>query len=141
VERKSLNWVFRASDTKNYYSMRIVIAKGGPLPIAHLIRSTIINGKERDVKVLPVPFSIRPDTLYLVKMDVRGSDFTTYIQGQVVDTFTDTTLQSGGIGFYCPKGEKSFLRWVEVTHQYDFIGRLCAMLAPYDITTQATRSN
>ena len=72
VERKSLNWVFRASDTKNYYSMRIVIAKGGPLPIAHLIRSTIINGKERDVKVLPVPFSIRPDTLYLVKMDVRA---------------------------------------------------------------------
>ena len=78
--------------------------------------------------------------MYLVKMDVRGPDFTTYIQGQVVDTFTDSTLQRGGIGFYCPKG-KSYLRWVEVTRQYDFIGRLCAMLSPYDITTQATRTN
>lgn len=141
IERRSLNWVFRAADARNYYAMRIVITKAGPLPEAVLVRSTFIDGKERDIKTLPVPFPIQADTLYLVRMDIRGHDFTTYIQGQVVDSFTDSSLEEGGIGFYCGKAEKSRLRWVEVTHQYDFLGRLCAMLAPYDITAQSKRAN
>lgn len=141
IERKSLNWVFRASDSKNYYSMRIVITRGGPLPEAQLVRSTIIGGKERDVKAMPVPFPVQSDTLYLVKMDIRGADFTTYIQGQVVDTFTDTRLEQGGVGFYGGRGEQSMLRWVEVTHQYDFLGRLCALMAPYDMAAQGRQAN
>lgn len=133
IERKSLNWVFRAADARNYYSMRIVITRGGPLPEAQLIRSAVIGGKERDLKAMPIPFPVHPDTLYLVRMDLRGGDFTTYIQGQVVDTFSDSRLEQGGIGFYGGKGDRSRLRWVEVTHQYDFVGRLCALVAPYDM--------
>ncbi len=141
IERKSLNWVFRASDAKNYYAMRIVITRGGPLPEAQLVRSTVIGGKERDVKTMPIPFPVRPDTLYLVKMDIRGADYTTYIQGQVVDTFTDSRLEQGGVGFYSARGEQSMLRWVELTHQYDFLGRLCALVAPYDLTAQGRQAN
>lgn len=141
IGRKSLNWVFRAEDTKNYYSMRIVITRGGPLPEAHLVRSVVIDGKERDVKSLPIPFPVRQDTLYLVRMDVRGADFTTYIQGQVVDTFTDTRLERGGVGFYSARGDQSLLRWVELTHQYDFLGRLCALVTPYEITAQGRQAN
>lgn len=141
IERKSLNWVFRAADAKNYYSMRIVIMRGGPLPEAQLVRSTVIGGKERAVKSLPIPFPIQPDTLYLVRMDIRGQDYTTYIQGQVVDTFSDPNLEQGGVGFYSGKGDKSMLRWVEVTHQYDFLGRLCALVAPYDMAAQGKQTN
>ena len=141
IERKSLNWVFRASDAKNYYAMRIVITRGGPLPEAQLVRSTVIGGKERDVTTMPIPFPVRPDTLYLVKMDIRGDDYTTYIQGQVVDTFTDSRLEQGGVGFYSARGEQSMLRWVELTHQYDFLGRLCALVAPYDLTAQGRQAN
>jgi hypothetical protein len=141
IGRKSLNWVFRAGDTKNYYSMRIVITQGGPLPEAQLVRSIILDGKEREVKALPIPFPVRPDTMYLVKMEVRGADFTTYVQGQVVDTFTDSRLERGGIGFYSAKGDQSLLRWVEVTHQYDFLGRLCALVAPYEMTAQGRQAD
>ena len=31
------------------------------------------------------------------------------------------------------RGEQSRLRWVEVTHQADWIGKLCAFLAPYSL--------
>jgi len=27
------------------------------------------------------------------------------------------------------------VRWVQLTHQYDMLGRLCAYLAPYNIST------
>jgi hypothetical protein len=133
IERRSLNWVFRAKDEKNYYAMRIVITKAGPLPEASVVRYAVINGKEQSMKSLPIPFPVRSDTLYLVRMDVSGNRFTTYIQGGIVDSFEDDRLESGGVGFYSPRGDRSFLRWVEVTHQYDYLGRLCALLAPYNV--------
>jgi hypothetical protein len=39
-------------------------------------------------------------------------------------------LTRGGIGFFSNRGEGARLRWVEVTHQADTLGRLCAALAP-----------
>lgn len=133
IERRSLNWVFRARDLDNYYAMRIAVTRGGPLPEAVLVRSVVINGTEREVKSLPIPFPVQPDTLYLVRMEVRGNDFTTYIQNQIVDHFSDNRLKSGGIGFYSPRGDRALLRWVEVSHQYDYLGRLCALLSPYGV--------
>ena len=133
IERRSLNWVFRAKDLSNYYSMRIVITRGGPLPEAAVVRSAVINGREQDVRTMPIPFPVRADTLYLVRMEVRGQDFTTYIQNQVVDHFSDSRLKQGGVGFFSPKGDRALLRWVEVSHQYDYLGRLCALLAPYGV--------
>lgn len=140
IERRSLNWVFRATDSKNYYAMRIVITKAGPLPQASVVRYAVINGKEVGMKTLPLPFPVHSDTLYLVKMEVRGDSFTTYIQSQVVDNFTDSRLEGGGIGFFSPKGDKSYLRWVEVTHQYDVLGRLCALLAPYNVQAEGRKT-
>jgi hypothetical protein len=64
-------------------------------------------------------------------VDVRGSDFTIMAQGQLVDFWTDSRLTRGGVGFFCSRGEKARVRWVEVSHQYDALGRLCAYLAPY----------
>ncbi len=137
IERRSLNWVFRAKDTANYYSMRIVVTRGGPLPEAMVVRSVTINGRARDVKSLPIPFPVKADTLYLVRMEVRGQDFTTYIQDQLVDHFSDARLGSGGVGFYSPRGDRALLRWVEVSHQYDYLGRLCALLSPYGVQNLA----
>lgn len=133
IERKSLNWVFRAKDTQNYYAMRIVLTRGGPLPSGALIRYTVINGRESNLVTLPLPLSIRADTVYRVRMEVVGERFTTYVQGQVVDSFDDGRLRAGGIGFWSPRGDRSLLRWVEVMHQYDYLGRLCALLSPYPL--------
>jgi hypothetical protein len=133
IGRRSLNWVFRAKDFKNYYAMRLVITKPGPLPQASIIRYAVIDGKEVSVKTLPLPLPIKGDTLYRVRMEIKGDSFTTYVQGQVVDNFTDDRLTTGGIGFFTPQGDRTLLRWVEVSYQYDFLGRLCALVAPYGV--------
>jgi hypothetical protein len=40
----------------------------------------------------------------------------------------------GGVGFYTSGSERSRVRWVQLTHQYDMLGRLCAYLAPYNFS-------
>jgi hypothetical protein len=133
IEQKALGWAFRAEDLKNYYAMKLVVVKPGPLPLVHIVRYAVINGKEGPHVDKPLPMNVRTDMLYRIEVNARGSDFTIMVQGQVVDFWSDNRLRHGGIGFFCNRGERARLRWVEVSHQYDALGRLCAYLAPYGI--------
>ncbi len=133
IEKKSLGWVFRAKDGSNYHAAKITLTRGGPLPRAIIEHYTVINGREDRHQSRPLPLEIRSDTLYRVGMDVQDSNFTLSVQGQIVDHWSDNRLTSGGIGFFSARGEQSRLRWVEVSHQYDTLGKLCAFLAPYSL--------
>ncbi len=133
IDQRAMGWVFRAEDLKNYYAMKFVVVKPGPLPLVDMVRYAVINGKEGPHVHHPLPMTVRPDMLYRVMVDVRGADFTVMAQGQVVDFWTDHRLQHGGVGFFANRGERARLRWVEVSHQYDALGRVCAYLAPYGI--------
>jgi len=133
IDQKAMGWVFRAQDLKNYYAMKFVIVKPGPLPLIDMVRYAVIDGKEGPHVHKPLPMTARNDMLYRVSIDVRGADFTVLAQGQVVDFWTDRRLPHGGVGFFANRGERARLRWVEVSHQYDALGRVCAYLAPYGI--------
>ena len=131
IDQRAMGWVFRAEDLKNYYAMKLVVVKPGPLPLVDLVRYAVIDGKEGPQIHKPLPMTVRADMLYRVMVDVRGADFTVMAQGQVVDFWTDHRLQHGGVGFFSNRGERARLRWVEVSHQYDALGRVCAYLAPF----------
>ncbi|MGP0072246.1 MAG: hypothetical protein ACLPWF_09960 [Bryobacteraceae bacterium] len=133
IDQKALGWAFRAQDLNNYYAMKLVVVKPGPLPLVHLVRYAVIDGKEGPRVDKPLPMTVRTDMLYRIEVEARGGDFTILAQGQVVDFWSDNRLRHGGIGFFCNRGERARLRWVEVSHQYDALGRLCAYLAPYGI--------
>jgi hypothetical protein len=133
IDQKAMGWAFRAEDLNNYYAMKFVVVKPGPLPLVHMIRYAVINGKEGPRVDKPLPMTVRTDMLYRIQVNARGGDFTIMAQGQVVDFWSDNRLQHGGVGFFCNRGERARLRWVEVSHQYDALGRLCAYLAPYGI--------
>jgi hypothetical protein len=131
IDQKGLGCAFRAANLDNYYAVKLLVVKPGPLPVVRLVRYAVIDGKEERHVEKPLPLTARPDTLYRMVVEVRGSDFTIVAQGQVVDFWSDNRLARGGVGFFCGRGEKARLRWVEVSHQYDALGRLCAYLAPY----------
>jgi len=133
IDQKGMGAAFRASDLSDYYAVKFVVVKPGPLPLVHLVRYAVIHGKEGPHVEKPLPITTRNDMLYRVLLDIRGSDFTIMAQGQVVDFWTDSRLRHGGVGFFCGRGEKARVRWVEVSHQYDALGRLCAYLAPLGI--------
>ncbi|MBI4909756.1 MAG: hypothetical protein HY820_39425 [Acidobacteria bacterium] len=136
IEKKSIAWVFRAANLENYHAVKVVLLNESPLPKAAIEHWTVIDGKESPHVRRPVPFQMLRDSFYRFRMDISGSAFTLSIQGQVADHWSDDRLKSGGIGFFSSKGERSRLRWVEVSHQYDFLGRVCAFLAPFGIQSK-----
>jgi len=135
VDKKALSWVVRAKDFDNYYVVKLVMLKGGPLPTLGITRYAVINGKAETRVDTKVAIDTRPDMLYRITMNVHDDTFLLSLQGSVVDNWTDSRLKRGGVGFFAPKGEESRLRWLQLTHQYDMLGRLCAYLAPYNIPT------
>jgi hypothetical protein len=95
-----------------------------------LVRWAVINGKPGPRTSIPIPWQPRMDTVYRIGVEIRGNNFVITVQGQVVDVFTDDRLPRGGVGFYSGQGEDARLRWMEISHQCDMLGRLCAYLAP-----------
>jgi hypothetical protein len=135
VDKKALSWVVRAQDFDNYYVVKLVVTKAGPLPTIGITRYAVIDGKAQTSVNTVASINARPDMLYRVSMNVHDDTFLLSLQGTVVDNWTESRLKRGGIGFFAPRGEESRLRWVQITHQYDMLGRLCAYLAPYNIPT------
>lgn len=139
VDRRSINWVVRARDERNYVAMRIVMTRSGPLPAASLVRYAVTDGKAGKQTALPLPMTFRDGTMQQVEVTVAGDTITTRVMGQIVDSFTEDGLDSGGVGFFSPKGDRALLRWISITHQYDYVGRLCALLAPHSVMSHNAR--
>jgi hypothetical protein len=129
IEQKGLSWAYRAKDSRNYYASRIVITKPGPLPTADLVRYAVVNGVERARAATPLNMPLRRDTLYRVHMTVKGRDFSTAVNGQMVDTWSDERLRTGGVGFFAEGGEVASLRYVQITDKDTVVGRLLSYLS------------
>ena len=134
IQQKAIGCAFRARDLDNYYAVKFIEVNSNSLPTMRLVRYAVINGKEGPHTEKPLPSSIRADMMNRLRVEVRGSDFTILAQGELVDFFSDERLASGGVGFFCNRGEKARLRWVQVSNQYDALGRLCALLAPVNLS-------
>ena len=135
IDKKALSWVVRAADFDNYYVIKLVVLKPGPRTTVGLTRYAVIHGKAVDRVDTVVPMEAQPDTLYRVRLELEGDEFSLTIQGQMVDTWSEPRLPKGGVGFFTARGEESRIRWIALTHQYDMLGRLCAYLAPYETPT------
>ena len=129
VEQRALGFVFRARDAINYQAVKFLITKAGPFPAMLIVRYAVINGREGPKKETAVPVSFGRETFFDVHMSVRGNDFTLMVQNKVADCWSDGRLRTGGIGFFCGKGESARVRRVDVTHQNDTLGRFCAYIA------------
>jgi hypothetical protein len=115
IEIGSLGWVFRAKDAKNYYAMKIRIVRPAIEPGIVLTRYAVVDGLEGPHVDIPLNLTVRNDTLYKVRVEVQGAKFSTYIQGNVVDIWSDDRLNSGGFGFSNERAERAHIRSVTVS--------------------------
>jgi len=139
IEERGLSWTVRAADPANYYLIRLAITEPGPIPHASIIRYAVVDGRRGEVTTTPLPFPIRNLQMHEIGTAVDGDDFTLYVNGRLVDFWSEPRLRTGGVGFLRGSDEVSRLRWVSVTHQHDLLGRLCALLVPYNFEN-ASRS-
>jgi hypothetical protein len=129
IEKNGFGWVYRAADTQNYYAVKLVTLSSGPMPTVAVERYSVIGGKRGPTTRKILPYPVTSNTVYRVAMTVEGQFFTLFVQGQVVDFWSDDRLKTGGIGFFSEKGEESRLESVRVVHQLDALGRLYASLS------------
>jgi hypothetical protein len=114
VLSKSLGWVVRVSDSKNYYALRLELAKSGPLSEVELVRFAVVDGEQGAAKRIPVPVEVRNQTMK-VRVDVVGPRITTYVEGRAVDYWNDTRLHAGTFGFMNDKEGRAEIGSVRVS--------------------------
>jgi hypothetical protein len=137
IERKSIDWAFRASDVRNYYATKLIITKPGPLPNAGLVRFVVLDGRERERVELPLPLTLERGVDYRVRVSVRGGRFLTSVNGQLVSSWMDNRLSRGGVGFFSEDGESSLLKWVSVSERDSFLGRIVSHFSLITFPTAA----
>jgi hypothetical protein len=135
IEKKSLSWAFRATDENNYYATKIVITKPGPLPNAGLVRYAVMNGRESDRVQLPLPLTLERGGDYRVRMSVQDDRFITYLNGQVISSWSDKRLRRGGVGFFQDADDPQQVAWISLSEHDSFLGRMLAhfslIVAPF----------
>ena len=129
IENKSMDWVVRAADSKNYYAMKFTVIDPGPRPVIAMVHYPVQGGKAGHRVEIPLNVMVHNNTPYRVSVNVSGSRIVTSIEGEEVDSWTDDTLPKGGVGFFADAGERARLYWVKVAHNDDWIGRICAYFA------------
>lgn len=114
IEAKGFGWVFRAKDTQNYYGYRVEVVKPGLQPLVALARIAVFEGNESQKHYALLDKPMRPDTVYRVRMDANGSEFTTWINDQLIEVWQDDRLAAGGIGLFTEKEDRSSVRKVQI---------------------------
>lgn len=110
IESKALGWVFRARDARNYYAMKLEIVTPGRDPVIVLKRFAVIDGKDQDVTQIPLSATARLDTLYKIRLDAQGDQFTTWVLDRKADQWIDSRLSKGAIGLYNEGGERGVVK-------------------------------
>jgi len=104
IEQKSLGWVFRAVDSKNYYVGKLEALRPGPSSPLSMTRFAVIGGVEGPHVQRVLAHS--PSDALKVKLEARGSRFTVYVQNQVVEDWQDDRLRAGSVGFLNEREER-----------------------------------
>ncbi|HET8546354.1 MAG TPA: hypothetical protein VFL57_00040 [Bryobacteraceae bacterium] len=137
IERKALAFVTRAADIQNYYVVKLVVTRPGPLPEISIVRYPVLEGREAKHVEKRLVMTVYNDAIYRVRTTVQGDTWAFAVNDQVVDSWTDDRLAAGGVGLFSAKGEKARIYDLRVRHQDDTIGKVLATIA--DTGPQATR--
>jgi len=125
IQQKAVNWTYRSVNLDNFYANKIVMKRPGSLEI---VRYAVLDGREHVRTKLPIPLISMPKSLYKIQMSVRGDQFTTLLNGQIIDTWSDSRLRKGGVGFFSEPGERSSIHWVNVNEERDgLLGQILSM--------------
>jgi hypothetical protein len=116
IDTKSLGWIFRAADPENYYAMKLeLVSPELPLTVV-LYKYMVLKGRQVQVGRVPIEVSVKNDTVFSVRLDVRGPKFSAYVQGQPVDVWTDDQLRTGGVGFLNERSERGKVKSVSLSY-------------------------
>jgi hypothetical protein len=129
IESKSLAWVIRAKDEKNYHAMKFTTIENGLRPIIAMVHYSVVDGVAGRKTQTPLNVMVHHNRPFQVAVTVRGKHLVTELDGEEVDTYREDALPVGGVGFFADAGEHARLYWARVTKNDDWLGHVCAFLS------------
>jgi hypothetical protein len=129
IEKRGVGIAIRAAGLKNYEAVRLLVEGSGPMPNLALEHYGVTGGKASRPVLVRCPEQFQADTLYHVHLQAHGDEFALYLQGQLVDYWSDHRARSGGVGLFCGRGELARVAWIRVSHNADSLGSMCSLLA------------
>ncbi|HSR07199.1 MAG TPA: hypothetical protein VLM42_08620 [Bryobacteraceae bacterium] len=111
---KSVGWVLREHDENNYDAARLILQKPAPDMVLAEEHFSMLGGVEgpHSRKVISLG---KQSGAVQIQMDAMGSAYTLSLQGKPVDSWTDTQLNSGAMGFFDETGERPQVQGVYIT--------------------------
>jgi hypothetical protein len=114
IDAKGLGWVFRAADPKNYYAYKIELVRTGSDSGTALTHFSMVDGIESQKHFAPIAKPLRTGVSFHVRLDVRGDEFSAYINDELIEVWQDDRLPKGGIGLMTDQGERAQTRKVQI---------------------------
>lgn len=132
IERRSMNWTYRASSAENYYATKLSIGRGNSDQGSMLTRIIVHGSKTISRVEMPMPVTLYPQRPYHVTVAVRGNHYLTLLDGHIIDDWSDNTFAAGGVGFFSEPGEASAIHWVDFRERKGFLAKFftTALLVP-----------
>ncbi len=109
IENRSLTWVYRAAGLNDYYMAALTALPGKGYAFT---RRTVWRGKPGAASTAPLSVLPNPKNTYLIRMRIAGNQFSLSIDGQLVETWTDSRLSAGGVGFIGTPEDRARIYWV-----------------------------
>jgi hypothetical protein len=110
IETKAIGWIFRGLNPRNYYVTKLEVVTPGLEPTVALVHFAVVDGQDENRVVVPLPLKVRVDTTYKIRFEAIGNRFTTFVQNQKIDEWTDSRFGSGGVGFFSDRDEHAAMQ-------------------------------
>jgi len=129
IENRSMSWVLRGKDDRNYYAMKVGIMEAGLRPVVAMTHYSVVRGVPGRKVQTPLSVMVQNGIPFHISVEVKGNTYTVSIEGQPVDSWSDDSLAAGGVGFFSESGARARIYWMKVSRNDDWLGWLCGHIA------------
>jgi len=112
IDHRSVTWVFRAINLSEYHLATIASTADGGYEFG---RGTVVGGVSELAATTPIPMALNRKNAITIRLHALGNDFSVSLDGRVIDTWTDSRLPVGGIGFMGAPDDRARLYWVRLS--------------------------
>ncbi|HMC57811.1 MAG TPA: hypothetical protein VKJ01_01345 [Candidatus Solibacter sp.] len=112
IDHRTVTWVIRAANPNEYCRCTLTVAPSGELEFSRGVR---FEGVAEAAFTAAGRIAAKPKSAITVRTRVQGQAFTVTVNGTPIDTWTDTRLPIGGIGFIGTPEDRARLYWIRLS--------------------------
>jgi hypothetical protein len=112
IDQKTVNWVVRAANPNEYCQCTLRAIPGGELEFSH---SVMFEGSPETPVVSATRLAAKPKSALTIRTEIHGPNFSVTVNGSQIDTWTDSRLPMGGVGFLGTPDDRARLYWIRLS--------------------------